>query len=94
MRAVWRLCCRVGGGSEKKKRGSRRLVIIRGRDGAATVSHERFRTPHDGGVSCSSCVMMVMVMAVDCGGNGCAIDDGGACIYTPALADGAPSPGL
>ena len=29
---------------KKKKRGCRRLVIIRGRDGATTVSRERFRT--------------------------------------------------
>ena len=35
---------------KKKKRGCRRLVIIRGRDGAATASRERFRTHrnHDG----------------------------------------------
>ena len=36
---------------KNKKRGCRRLVIIHGRDGAATVFRERFRTHknHDGG---------------------------------------------
>ena len=66
---------------KKKKRGFRRLVIIRGRDGSATVSRERFRTykeNHDGEgwrcVKCASCVMMVMAMTVNCGGEDSDID--------------------
>ena len=66
---------------KKKKRGCRRLVVIRGRDGAATVSREKVSHTQktmmgdDGGVSCASCVMMVVAMTVNCGGNDGAIDD-------------------
>jgi len=74
--------CVVGrvGGPKKKKRGCRRLVIIRGRDGATTfprekVSHtQKIMMGNDGGVSCASCVMMVAV-TVKCGGNDDVIDD-------------------
>ena len=33
---------------------------------------------NDGGVSCASCVMMVVAMPVNCGGNDDAIDDDNA----------------
>ena len=50
------------------------LVIVRGRDGAATACHERFRTQEImmekyACASCASCVMMVMVMTMNCGGD-------------------------
>ena len=73
---------RVGGPTKKMKGGCRRLVIIRGCDGAATVSREKvshtmkIMMGNDGGVSCESCVMMVMAMAVSCGGYDGVIDDG------------------
>ena len=66
--------CLSCGVFEKKKRGCRRLVIIRGRNGAATVCHERFRTREimmekDACASCASCVMMVMMMTMSYGGD-------------------------
>ena len=72
-----RLCtagCLSCGVSEKKKRGCRRLVIVRGRDGAATACHERFRKQEimvekGACASCASCVMMMMVMTMSCGGD-------------------------
>ena len=45
-------------------------MIIRGRDGAATVSREKvshtqkIMMGNDGGASCASCVMIVMAMTV------------------------------
>ena len=59
--------------SEEKKGGCRRLVVIRGRDGAAAASREWFRTQEimmgkDAGASCESYVIMVAVMSVKCGG--------------------------
>ena len=75
--------CVVGrvGGPKKKKRGCRRLVIVRGRDGATAVSREKvshtqkIMMGNDGGASCASFVMMVVAMTVNCGGNDDAIDD-------------------
>ena len=38
-------------------------------------AHTKNRVGNDGSVSCSSCVMIVMAMIVNCGGNDGVVDD-------------------
>ena len=64
--------CLSCGVSEKRKRGCRRLVAIRGRNGSVAISRERFRTQETmmRDDACASCASCVMVMAANCGGGG------------------------